>query len=194
MMARDLTLTTALVTNNNDPDNLGRVKVQYPWSSESEESDWIRISTLMAGAEQGFYFIPEVEQEVLITFIDADVDSPIVIGALWNQNDAPPQNNEGGKNDIRKIRSRSGHEIVFDDGENPKLEIKTPSGQMILLDDTSGSEKIKIEDASGTSIELDASAQAIKISSGMDISIEATNITLKASGELVLKGGMVRIN
>ncbi len=193
-MNRDLTLTTALVTNNNDTDNLGRVKVQYPWNSEHEESDWIRISTPMAGVEQGFYFIPEVEQEVLVTFIDGDINSPIILGALWNQNDAPPQNNEEGKNDIRKIRSRSGHEIVFDDGENPKLEIKTPSGQIILLDDTSGSEKIKIEDAAGTSIEFDASAQAIKISSGMDVSIEATNITLKASGELVLEGKIVRIN
>ena len=189
--------STAIVTNNNDPDNLGRIKVQYPWSSESGDSYWARISTPMAGEEQGIYFVPEVGQEVLVVFVNGDVQYPIIIGSLWNENSLPPENNDDGKNNIRKIRSRSGHEIIFDDnGEDgiEKLEIKSASGHSIVLDDTSGSEKVSITDNAGSSIELDATQQAIKITSGMDVSIEATNITIKASGELVLNGAMVRIN
>jgi len=189
--------STAIVTNNSDPDNLGRIKVKYPWSSESDESYWARILTPMAGEEQGIYFIPEVEQEVLVAFVNGDVQYPIIIGSLWNENSLPPENNDDGKNNIRKIRSRSGHEIVFDDngeGSTEKLEIKSSSGHSIVLDDASGSEKISITDNAGSSIEFDATQQEIKITGGMDVSIEATNITIKASGELVLKGAMVRIN
>jgi len=191
------TLATAIVTNNNDPDNLGRVKIQYPWSKESEESDWVRISTLMAGSEQGFFFIPEVEQEVLVAFVNANLNTPIIIGALWNAHSLPPENNKDGKNNIRKIRSRSGHEIVFDDndeGSAQKLEIKSSSGHTILLDDTSGSEKISIEDKSGGKIELDAASNKISITSNMDIAMNATNITIDASGILTLLGHPIKLN
>lgn len=191
------TLATAIVTNNNDPESLGRVKVQYPWSKESEESDWVRVSTLMAGSEQGFFFMPEVEQEVLVAFVNADVNAPIIIGALWNANSLPPQESDDGNNNIRKIRSRSGHEIVFDDtdeGSAQKLEINSSSGHKIILDDTSGSENITIEDHSGGKIELDASSNKISIISSMDVAIEATNIGIEASGELTLKGALIKIN
>ena len=191
------TLTTAIVTNNNDPESLGRVKVQYTWSQEHEESDWIRISMLMAGEEFGAYFVPEVEQEVLVAFVNGDLQSAIVIGSLWNASHKPPQESDEGKNNIRKIRSRSGHEIVFDDSSEEgteKLELHSVSGHKIVLDDSSGSEKISIEDGAGGLIELDSSSKAINIKSSMEITLEATTITLNASGELVLKGGLVKIN
>lgn len=194
---RESMLTTAIVTNNNDPDNLGRVKVQYAWSSDSEESDWIRQSTLMAGHEQGLYFLPEVEQEVLVAFVNGDIQSPIVIGALWNQSDLPPEINDEGKNNIRKICSRSGHSIVFNDNEedgSEKLELCSASGHKITLDDSSGSEKISIEDNAGGLIELDSSNNKVSIVSSMSVSIEATNISIEASGELTLKGALVKIN
>jgi len=171
---KQIPFSIAIVTDNNDPDNLEHVKIQYPWSKENDESDWVRVSTLMAGNEQGFFFMPEVEQEVLVAFINADVKAPIIIGTLWNVNSLPPQKSDNGKNNIRKIRSRSAHEIVFDD--------------------TSGSEKISIEDKSGGKIELDTSSNKISILSSMDITIEATNIDIKASGELTLKGALIKIN
>ena len=191
------TLTTAIVTNNNDPESLGRVKVQYTWSQEHEESDWIRISTLMAGDGFGAYFIPEVEQEVLVAFVNGSLQSAIVIGSLWNATHIPPQESDEGKNNIRKIRSRSGHEIVFNDNSedgSEKLELHSVSGHKIVLDDSSGSEKISIEDGAGGLIELDASSNAISIKSSMEINLEATTITLNASAELVLKGGLIKIN
>ncbi len=182
-------LTTAIVTNNNDPDALGRIKVQYTWSDD--ESHWARISTLMAGNDRGLYFIPEVGEEVLVAFVNGDIQSPIVIGSLWNQSDLPPENNSDGENNIRKIRSRSGHEIIFDDSD--------------------GSEKITIKDSSGSSLEFDASSGSVYINSTKDVVINAdanvsietatglvlkagSNLSIEAGGELSLKGTIVRIN
>lgn len=196
MLEKKSTLTTAIVTNNKDPENLGRVKIKYPWDLENEESYWARISTPMAGNEMGIYFIPEVDDEVLVAFIDGNIEYPIVIGALWNQSDLPPENNSDGKNNIRKIKSRSGHQITLDDNEegNTKVEIKSVSGHKILLDDTSGSENILIEDKSGSSVHLDSTSNKLTIKSNMDVSIEGVNISINASGELVLKGSLIRIN
>ncbi len=186
--------STAIVTNNSDPDNLGRIKVKYPWSSESDESYWARISTPMAGDEQGIYFVPEVEQEVLVAFVNGDVQYPIIIGSLWNESSLPPENNVDGENNIRKIRSRSGHEVLFNDGDESKLEISTSSGHKIILDDTSGAEKITIEDNVGGLIELDSTSNKILIQSSMDVAIEATNISINATAELTLKGALIKIN
>lgn len=196
MLDKSSTLTTAIVTNNNDPDNLGRVKIKYPWSLDNEESYWARISSPMAGNDSGTYFIPEVDDEVLVAFISGNIEYPIIIGSLWNQSDIPPEKNNDGKNNIRKIKSRSGHEIIFDDNDkgDTKLEITSSSGHKILLDDTKGSENIKIEDNSGSSIKIDSVSNIVTIKSNLEVSIKATNISLDASGELVLKGSLIRIN
>ena len=71
-----------IVTNNNDPDRLGRVKVRFPWLSGSTESHWARVATPMAGNGRGLYFLPEVDDEVLVLFERGDVRFPFVIGAL----------------------------------------------------------------------------------------------------------------
>lgn len=184
-------LTTAIVTNNNDPDELGRIKVQYPWSDD--ESYWARIATLMAGDNSGSYFIPEVDEEVLVAFVNGDIQSPIVIGSLWNQSDVPPGNNSDGENNIRKIRSRNGHEIVFDDSERgEKIEINSSGGHKIIFDDTAGDQTIKIEDSSGNGILMEANKITLK--SNMELSIEAPVIDIKADNLLTLQGALIRIN
>jgi len=193
MLNKSSMLTTAIVTNNKDPDNLGRIKVQYSWSGDTDESYWARVATLMAGDQQGLYFIPEVNTEVLVAFINDDIESPIVIGSLWNQSDTPPESNSDGKNNIRKIRSRSGHEIVFDDTEGEeKLEINSSGGHKIILNDTAGDQKIMIEDSSGNGILMEPNKITIK--SNMELSIEANTISIEAASVLTLKGSLVRIN
>ncbi|UFH59982.1 phage baseplate assembly protein V [Sulfurovum mangrovi] len=197
MLNRYSMLTTAIVTNNNDPDNLGRIKVQYPWGDETNESYWARVSAQMTGDGYGSYFIPEVEDEVLVAFINGDVTSPIIIGSLWNQSDRPPRSNSDGTNSIRELRSRCGHRVTFDDNSenaSEKMEIVSSAGHKITLDDKAGSEMITIEDKSGNRVEMDAVKNRIAISSTMEISIDAAKITINASGELVLKGGLIRIN
>jgi uncharacterized protein involved in type VI secretion and phage assembly len=108
-------VVVGVVTNNQDPDKLGRVKVRFPWLSQDDESYWARIAVLMAGNNRGAWFLPEVDDEVLVAFEHGDVRMPYVLGALWNGVDAPPRDNSDGKNNQRVIRSRSGHELVFND-------------------------------------------------------------------------------
>ena len=150
-------VVVGIMTNNRDPVGIGRVKVRFPWRDESKESGWTRAVTLMAGKGRGTYFLPEVGDEVLISFDHGDIHHPYVIGALWNGEDTPPEANTDGKNNIRMIKSRSGHKIILNDTEGEeKLEIKTESGHSIVLDDTLGGEKIEIKDNKGNSIAIDS--------------------------------------
>jgi len=199
-------VAAGIVTNNQDPDELGRVKVKFPWLSDDNESDWIRIATLMAGRDRGSFFLPEVDDEVLVAFEHGDINRPFVIGALWNGVDRPPETNSDGRNNIRKIRSRSGHEIIFDDNDaagQEKVEIHTNGGHKIVLDDSLGGEKIEIVDKSGSNkISLDSMQNAISIESGLQVKIKSQMIeieagammTLKAGATLTIQGVLVKIN
>ena len=195
-----------IVTNNKDTEGMGRVKVKFPWRGDSDESYWARVSTLMAGKDRGTFFLPEVGDEVLVAFDHGDINHPYVIGALWNGVDTPPETNADGKNNIRKIKSRSGHEIIFDDNDEQKkekIEIHTKAGHTIILDDSAGAEKIEIKDKTGNnSIVIDSVQNAIAISSQMKISIKAQAIeiesggmmSIKSSATLTIQGAIVKIN
>jgi uncharacterized protein involved in type VI secretion and phage assembly len=168
-----------IVTNNQDPENLGRVKVKLPWLSEDHESNWARVCTPMSGKEWGAQFIPEVDDEVLLAFEQGDIRVPYVIGSLYNGTDKPALTNSDGENNQRQIKSRSGHFIV--------------------LDDTSGSEKIRIEDKTGSQfIELDSANNAITIKCQGDLTIDAggkvvfkagTDVTYESGTNMTVKGG-----
>ena len=199
-------IVLGIVTNNQDPEKVGRVKVKFPWLEDGDESYWARVATLMAGNDRGTFFLPEVEDEVLVAFDHGDINHPYVIGTLWNGVDTPPETNENGKNNIRKIKSRSGHEIIFDDNDEEmkeKIEIRTNAGHVIVLDDSAGGEKIEIKDKTGNnSIVIDSVQNAITISSQMKLSIKAQMIeieaesmmTIKSGANLTIQGAIVQIN
>jgi len=180
-----------IVTNNNDPDDMGRVRVTFPWQGDCDESYWARVATLMAGNDRGAFFLPEVDDEVLVAFDHGDINHPYVVGALWNGVDTPPETNSDGKNNIRKIKSRSGHEIIFDDNHEQgaeKIEIHTNAGHTIILDDSTGSEKIEITDKTGAnSIVMDSVQGAITISSQTKLSIKSQIIEIEAGGMMTIK-------
>ena len=186
-------IVLGIVTNNQDPENVGRVKVKFPWLEDGDESYWARVATLMAGNDRGIFFLPEVEDEVLVAFDHGDINYPYVIGTLWNGVDTPPETNENGKNNIRKLKSRSGHEIIFDDNDEEKkekIEIRTNAGHTIVLDDSAGGEKIEIKDKTGNnSIVIDSVQNAITISSQMKLSIKAQMIEIEAEGMMTIKSG-----
>lgn len=194
-------VSVGIVTDNKDPEGLGRVKLTFPWRDTDDESYWARIATLMAGPDRGTFFLPEVSDEVLVAFEDGDIRHPYVIGALWNGEDTPPTSNSDGKNDIKGIKSRGGHEIVFDDADSAgTIEIKTSGGHRVVLDDSGGG-KIDIEDGKNT-IKLDSGSGTISISGSTKISVEAPtlemkgngNVNIEAAGILTLKGSLVNIN
>ena len=197
-------VVVGIVTNNKDPDGMGRIKVTFPTLSDDDESFWARMSTLMAGKDRGSFFIPEVEDEVLVAFGHGDIDDPYIIGALWNGVDTPPETNSDGKNNIRKIKSRSGHEIIFnDEKQKEKLEIHTNKGHTITLDDSSGAEKISITDKTEKNlIEIDSVQKSITIESTMKLNIKSKMVeiesdgmmTIKAGATLTLQGALIKIN
>lgn len=193
-------VAVAIVAENDDPKGHGRVKLRYPWLETSGVSDWTRIAVPMAGPERGTYFLPEVGDEVLVAFDDGDINHPYVLGALWNGEDEPPADNDG-NNDIRRIRSRSGHEVTFDDADGAEaVHIETSGGHSIVMDD--GDETITIEDTGGNEIEFDGASRSLTISSDATVTIEAANIELTSSGNLdieangvlTLDGALITLN
>lgn len=199
-------VAAGIVTNNQDPDGFGRIKIKYPWLSDDNETDWIRVATFMSGKEMGSFFLPDVGDEVLVAFEHGDINYPYVIGALWNGVKAPPETNSDGQNNIRKIKSRSGHEIIFNDdntSKQEKIEIQTNAKHKIVLDDTLGQEKIEIIDKTGNNrIIIDSVQNSINIESAMQLKIKAnvieiegtTSLTLKSNSMLTVQGLPVKIN
>lgn len=158
---------TGVVTNNQDPEKLGRVKVKFPSVSDTEESAWARVAAPMAGAERGMWTLPEVDDEVLVAFDRGDTRFPYVLGGLWNRNAPPPETNEDGKNAVRMLRSRSGH--------------------VVRLDDADGAEKIEIVDGSGkNSIVISTADGTITLKCDGNLAIEA-------GGSVTLKGASVEL-
>lgn len=143
----------AIVTNNKDEKKLGRVKVMFPRLPNTPESDWIRVSVPIAGPDRGFYWIPEVQDEVLVAFERGESSRAYVIGCLWSGKDTPPKEGPNDKNDIRQIKTRSGHKITFDD---------TKGKEMIIIADKSGKRTITW-DVKSKKWQLEASEGDIEI-------------------------------
>lgn len=189
-----------VVTNNKDPDGLGRVKASLPWMADQVETDWARVVTPMAGAERGVYFLPEVNDEVLVAFEHGDPSCPYVLGGLWNGKDKPPVTNSDGKNDIRVIKSRSGNVIRLTDTDNEqKIEIIDSSTKNSIVISTKDNTITITADADVTikssSGKLKLSGQGVQITSTAEVKIEASqNMDLKSSAQLNVKGSMVNIN
>jgi len=117
------------------------------------------------------------------------------IGSLWDAQCEQAKINDDKINNINRIKTKSGHEIVFDDNKGQeKINISSKSGHHITLDDTVGNEKIMIEDKSGNNIEMDAVTNKIALKSNMQLSIEANQIDIKADSVLTLQGAIVKIN
>ena len=193
-------VVVGLVTNNQDPDGVGRVKVRFPWLSDQDESQWARIAAPMAGKDRGVYLLPEVDDEVLVAFEHGDIRRPYVVGALWNSKDTPPASNSDGKNNIRIIKSRSGHVVKLNDEDGKEtIEIIDKSTKNSIVIDTAANsititsdKDITLKAANGT-ITLDAQKVAVK--SSADSKIEAgAGMDVKASGTMNIKGATVNIN
>jgi uncharacterized protein involved in type VI secretion and phage assembly len=193
-------VAVGLVIDNKDPQGLGRVRLKFPALSDDEIGHWARIAVLMAGADRGTFFLPEVGDEVLVAFERGDIARPYVLGGLWNGQDKPPEANADGQNNLRLVKSRSGHLIRLDDTDGAeKIEIVDKSGGNSITIDTA-SNAITITSAADVTIDapqgtLKLSAQTIEISSSANTELKAQgNLTLEATGNATLKGAMVNIN
>jgi len=193
-------VVVGVVTTTKDPEGLGRVKVKYPGLGQDAEGFWAGVASPMAGANRGIYFLPEVDDVVLVAFERGDVRFAYVIGCLWNGKQRPPVKNDDGKNDVRLIKSRSGHVIRLSDADGKEMiEIIDKSGKNSISIDTEkntitiASEKnVSISAPKGT-IKLDAKEIVIKSSTQTKIESGA-GLDLKASAAMNIKGATVNIN
>jgi uncharacterized protein involved in type VI secretion and phage assembly len=141
----------------------------------------------MAGDGRGTWFVPEVGDEVLAGFEAGDPRRPYVLGALWNGADRAPETMDGaGRNDVRVIRSRSGHQIRLDDTAGAEtLTVTTPGGQSVTLRDAPPS--VELADASGNSVTLEAAG--ITLSSPAKVTVTAATMEISAA-TLTVSAGM----
>lgn len=170
------------VKHVDDPDKLGRVLVELMAGTVvggQKFVTWARVATLMAGNDRGSVFFPEPEDEVLVAFHAGDPRRPYVLGALWNGKDALPQQVKK-ENNIRVIKTRSGHRLEFDDTNgSAKITLTTPNGCQLILDDGSGGQ-LKLTHPSGSGLEIDASG-AMKLTALGGLTVEAPQMEVNCA-------------
>ncbi len=157
----------AVVKENNDPDKLGRIRVQFKWQTGEEMTPWIRQSTNHASGDRGIYFVPEIGDEVYTDFEQGNPDRPYMTGAKYHSNTRPE----------------------FFDPDNNFKSIKTRSGHTILLNDESGAETITIKDKNGNQILIDTEGNNMTITALETMTLNAKNVTINADEDLKLNAG-----
>ncbi len=181
-------LVVGLVTNNNDPDGMGRVRVKYPSLSDNEESAWARVASVSAGNERGLMMLPQPNEEVIVGFEHGDTRRPVVMGSLFNGKDKPGaellQSQDGSfglvSNEKAHIHTKKDLEIKSDQ----KMIVEIASDQDTKVkgnatQETTGNGKLK--------------AQQYTIEAGGSLTIKGMSVTVEASASLTLKGATVDI-
>ncbi len=163
----------ALVSNNDDPEKLGRVRLRFAWLDEKFESGWARVMTIGGGRETGLQWPPEIDDEVLVAFTGGDPANPVVLGGMHNGIDKPPErqpiDTSNGSVATRVMQTRLGHRLVFSD--------------------KNGAEHILLETADHkVSVQLDQSGREVTITSSGAVNVVAKgNVQVKADGKIDLE-------
>ncbi len=190
-------VVAAIVTDVNDPDALGRVKLRFPWLSDTYTSDWCRVAQAGAGKSRGAVMLPEVNDEVLAAFEQGDVRRPYVLGGLYNGLDRPELGEalvDGSTGAVhrRGIVSKKGHKLVFldDDAKSGVMLATAGDGMRIALKDTGTTIRVN----SKGQIEIEAAGN-MTITAGGALKLQASaGITLDGGPTVEVKGGVVKLN
>lgn len=162
----------ATVVNVADPEKLARVQVRMLAVDGPEGHDapvWARVAVPFAGADRGAFLIPDVGDEVLVTFVNADPRMPVVVGGLWSGNAEPPET-IGDRVDRWTFTGKAGTRIaIVEENQQPVIELETPGGVSATL-----------QDAGGGKIEL--------VAAGCTITMESGGITLKTAATVTVQG------
>ena len=192
-MQRENGIVVGIVADLDDPEQLGRVRVRLPYLSD-EVSDWCRIASPLGGKDRGWFLRPEKDDEVLLACEFGDPRRMYVVGGVWNKVDPPPSD-DGKKteNNWRFFRSRSGHQLKFDDTSGAeRIEIVGSDAKQQIVIDVSG-QKIAITCSSGD-IALSAPQGKLSIDA-RQVEIKATStIDVEAGAAMTVKGKTVAIN
>ncbi|HYV43394.1 MAG TPA: phage baseplate assembly protein V [Myxococcaceae bacterium] len=177
----------ATVTSVQDPKQQGRVQVKLynapPDASDADVGLWAWVAVPFAGGDRGALFLPDVDDEVAVTFIQGDPSQPIVIGGLWNGKDAPPDQPGGDRIDRYVVKARRGSQIaIIEESEgNAKITVSVP-----------GNVSVKLDQSSSGSLTLEAAGNKIVLDS-QGISIQGTQKIAMQAGQMEMKAGTIDV-
>jgi uncharacterized protein involved in type VI secretion and phage assembly len=157
-----------------DPHGEGRIELEFPTLPGSPKSSWAPVAAPLAGKQRGAFFMPEKDDEVLVSFEQGDFDHPFIVGFLWNGVDKPPESDP--KNRV----------------------IKTPGGHTLRFEDTDSKKKIILKSDAEHSVEIDDAAKKMTLVTKGQLSVVlddgASSITLSGGGRILeMKSGKVTI-
>lgn len=182
-------LVIGVVTNNNDPDAIGRIRVKYPSLSDDEEGEWARVLTHNAGPKRGIYMLPQVNDEVVVAFENGDTRRPLIIGSVYNGKDKP---------ESELLPDQKGGFAVMSDDRgyvHTKEDLTFKSDKKLIIEVTSDNET-KVQGNSKTkadsAVELKAGT-SYTLEAGSSMSIKGASISVESQGSLTLKGATVSI-
>jgi uncharacterized protein involved in type VI secretion and phage assembly len=181
-------LVVGVVTNNDDPERQGRVKVRFPTLSE-DESAWARVASPGAGDRRGMQWLPEVGDEVLVGFELDDKARPIVLGGMWGRRDKPPEDNptQGGNVTDRVLASRKNHRLVLTDDPTSAIELKLGDADCRLHLAESESTLAGVR-------KLIVSAEQIELKASQKLVLESQQVDLTARATLTVSGKPIKLN
>ncbi len=182
----------------------GEVKVKFPWA-ESHNSCWARVAQLYAGNKWGGFFVPDVDQEVLVEFINGDPDRPVVVGALYNKNNAIPpytktqsgiRTRSKQYNELRFDDKSGSEEVYFQAGKDYNFLVKNDEKGTIKQNRNvvieSGNDDLSLKSGNQTVL-LDSGDQTVDIKSGSQTVQAGKSITIKANQSITLEVGGSKI-
>ncbi|AGY58919.1 VgrG-related protein [Gloeobacter kilaueensis] len=196
-----------IVTNNKDPEGMGRIKVKFPTLTEEHESNWARVVGPGAGPEHGIWWLPEVNDEVLVCFEHGDIHRPYVVGGVWNGKDKPPDKQDDSVTPVhlRTMKTRVGHymRMVDEDTSPDKVGIYLRTKKMFMIEMNETDEFINIKTPGGHYIKLNDQDGSIEIHSTGELNINSQgsttinasgNMSVSSSGPMTIQGAQISIN
>ena len=197
-------VTTAIVTDVNDPEAMCRVKLKFPWLSDTYVSDWARTVQLCAGRDRGGVMLPEVNDEVLVAFDHGDLRRPFVLGELHNGVDKPELGDgivDPSTGEVRRrgfISKKGGGLVFLDDDGQEGVTLFTGDHQLrIALNKTGTTIKVdsdgKVEITAATDVTVKA-GNSLSLEATTSIQLKAPTISIEGSGPVSVKGQPVRLN
>ena len=197
-----------IVTQNKDPDNLGRVKVRFPWldGGDQDQGHWCQLVSPMEGKKFGWYTLPDIDDVVVVAFVDGEMQHPVLLGGVWSKKDNSPETNEDGKNNFRGYRSRTGARLILDDSDKTKVVLADKTGKnmvgvgnfakagsgpnvcAVYKPPMSGDTGVSVSTMEGT-LEITCKDGTLKIDAKQHIKINAkTTIDVKAGKDIKMDG------
>lgn len=178
----------AEVVSVEDPESLARVQVRlmnFDGVTDHDGPIWARTAVPFAGADRGAFLIPDVGDEVIVTFLNGDPRLPVVVGGLWNGRDNPPEQLSGSRVDRWTLVGKAGTRIAIIEEDQPTISFTTPGGVSGTITDEGGG-KVEFV-AAGSTVTIDSSG--VSIETGANVKVQASQVDVSA-GQVSVNAAM----